>query len=517
MPAHSPDPVHGGIPRRVVDVGDSGDLATEISEIALGRRHRPRLARHARRPTGSPPRRPASASASPSGSPPDGSPSSPSRRARWRPDRSRDRATRTRRWPDPALAPERVALVRHRRPRPRHLRRVIWGARVSLVVGFASIVLRPAHRRHHRALAGYYQGRSRPSSWASWTSCWPSRPCCWPWPSSPSATTAAVPTIVLALGVVSIPPVARLVRANTLVYSQREFVLAARTLGASDGRIIVARGPAQRDLPGHVVLADRRRRRHRRRGRPRLPRAVGRAAHPDVGRHDHRRPGLIADARWISVHPLHGAVPHRAGPQPRSATGSGQSSTSRRVRCEPQGPSPPSPGSPGRPASHAARGRRPHDPLPHRPRHRPRRRRRVVHARAGQDARRRRRVRLGQDGARPARSWACSPRRNVDRERPASASTGTEIIGATTQKQMRDVWGTEMSMVFQDPMTSLNPVMKIGKQITESLRHHLDIDRKDGRGHGRSRCCASVRHPRPPSSGSTSTRTSCRAACASAS
>jgi peptide/nickel transport system ATP-binding protein len=34
-----------------------------------------------------------------------------------------------------------------------------------------------------------------------------------------------------------------------------------------------------------------------------------------------------------------------------------------------------------------------------------------------------------------------------------------------------------MSMVFQDPMTSLNPVMKVGNQITESLRQHLDVDK----------------------------------------
>ena len=34
-----------------------------------------------------------------------------------------------------------------------------------------------------------------------------------------------------------------------------------------------------------------------------------------------------------------------------------------------------------------------------------------------------------------------------------------------------------MAMVFQDPMTSLNPVMKIGKQITESIRTHLDVTR----------------------------------------
>ena len=42
---------------------------------------------------------------------------------------------------------------------------------------------------------------------------------------------------------------------------------------------------------------------------------------------------------------------------------------------------------------------------------------------------------------------------------------------------MRSIWGTEMAMVFQDPMTSLNPVMKIGKQITESLIFHLSMDK----------------------------------------
>ncbi len=44
---------------------------------------------------------------------------------------------------------------------------------------------------------------------------------------------------------------------------------------------------------------------------------------------------------------------------------------------------------------------------------------------------------------------------------------------------MRSVWGSEMAMVFQDPMTSLNPVMKIGRQITESLRFHLDMDKDE--------------------------------------
>jgi peptide/nickel transport system ATP-binding protein len=53
---------------------------------------------------------------------------------------------------------------------------------------------------------------------------------------------------------------------------------------------------------------------------------------------------------------------------------------------------------------------------------------------------------------------------------------GTEI-GALSAKEMRAYWGAQLSMIFQDPMTSLNPVMKIGKQITESIREHLDVDR----------------------------------------
>ena len=48
-----------------------------------------------------------------------------------------------------------------------------------------------------------------------------------------------------------------------------------------------------------------------------------------------------------------------------------------------------------------------------------------------------------------------------------------------TPKQMRSYWGPQMAMVFQDPMTSLNAVVKIGRQITESLREHLDLGRRE--------------------------------------
>ena len=40
------------------------------------------------------------------------------------------------------------------------------------------------------------------------------------------------------------------------------------------------------------------------------------------------------------------------------------------------------------------------------------------------------------------------------------------------KKQLRDVRGGEVAMIFQDPMTSLNPVLKIGDQIAEAMRAH---------------------------------------------
>ena len=39
-----------------------------------------------------------------------------------------------------------------------------------------------------------------------------------------------------------------------------------------------------------------------------------------------------------------------------------------------------------------------------------------------------------------------------------------------TERQMQEIRGSEIAMIFQDPMTSLNPTMKIGKQIEEMLR-----------------------------------------------
>ena len=50
-----------------------------------------------------------------------------------------------------------------------------------------------------------------------------------------------------------------------------------------------------------------------------------------------------------------------------------------------------------------------------------------------------------------------------------------------SEKQMREIRGGKISMIFQDPMTSLNPVMTVGEQIAEVVLLHYKISKAEAR------------------------------------
>jgi peptide/nickel transport system ATP-binding protein len=57
---------------------------------------------------------------------------------------------------------------------------------------------------------------------------------------------------------------------------------------------------------------------------------------------------------------------------------------------------------------------------------------------------------------------------------------GEELLGAT-RSRLRKVRGRKISFVFQEPMTSLNPVLRVGHQVEEVVREHMDVSRSAAR------------------------------------
>ena len=57
---------------------------------------------------------------------------------------------------------------------------------------------------------------------------------------------------------------------------------------------------------------------------------------------------------------------------------------------------------------------------------------------------------------------------------------GRDLL-ALSRREMRRLWGTEIAMIFQDPMTSLNPMVKIGRQVIEHLRQHKNVARREAK------------------------------------
>ncbi len=275
-------------------------------------------------------------------------------------------------------------------------------------------------------------------------------------------------TISLTLGILSIAPVGRLARATTISFAEREFVLAARTLGAKNGRIII------RELLPNVLIPMS--------ALALLGMAVAIVAEGGLaflGLSVEKGPTwgklILTGARVARpaertvdrTDPHHRAVPHRAGAQlrrrpnpellrrerdltvsrhsnravPNSTDRCSNSTTFERI---------------SRPNAGCACGRRRH-PV----------------AQGGES--------LGIVGESGSGKTVLS--RSIMGLLPSTAVNhgsvrfaGQEILGLGA-KQMRHLWGAEMSMVFQNPLNSLNPLMKIGKQIIEPLKLHLGMDK----------------------------------------
>jgi peptide/nickel transport system permease protein len=115
--------------------------------------------------------------------------------------------------------------------------RVVYGARVSLIVGVSSIAIGMGVGGTLGLLAGYFRGRADTLivALANVMLAFP-----------PLILALALVSfmgqnlrnVITALAIVSIPSLTRITRASTLTFSQREFVMAARTLGASHFRVI---------------------------------------------------------------------------------------------------------------------------------------------------------------------------------------------------------------------------------------------------------------------------------------
>jgi len=133
------------------------------------------------------------------------------------------------------------------------LARVVYGSRVSLVVGFTSIAFGMLIGGSIGLLAGFYRGRAD-SVLNGLSSILLAFPGLIFLLSVVTFLGQNLTTVTLGLGILSIAPLARVVRGNTIAYANREFVLAARALGARNGRILI-REILPNVLPGALAFS----------------------------------------------------------------------------------------------------------------------------------------------------------------------------------------------------------------------------------------------------------------------
>src|SRR6478752_6991471 len=90
---------------------------------------------------------------------------------------------------------------------------------------------------------------------------------------------------------------------------------------------------------------------------------------------------------------------------------------------------------------------------------------------------------VGESGS--GKSVTCLTIMGLNPKRTAMSSgtalwKGEDLLTASPRR-LREIRGSEIAMIFQDPMTSLNPVHKIGNQLAEAMRLHEDVSQKTAR------------------------------------
>lgn len=92
---------------------------------------------------------------------------------------------------------------------------------------------------------------------------------------------------------------------------------------------------------------------------------------------------------------------------------------------------------------------------------------------------------IGESGS--GKSVACNSILGLIPRPPGKIESGTALFAGQdllqlSEKELRKLRGSQIAMVFQDPMTSLNPYLSIGEQLIEPLLQHQDMSRADARG-----------------------------------
>ena len=73
---------------------------------------------------------------------------------------------------------------------------------------------------------------------------------------------------------------------------------------------------------------------------------------------------------------------------------------------------------------------------------------------------------------------------------------GEHDIIAASDKEMQSIRGKDVAMIFQDPMTCMNPTMQVGKQIVEAIKLHKKLSKQEAEAEA-IRCLEQVNIPNP--------------------